>query len=140
VHHSPHPERVVEELGRYLVPGSTLKLMVYHRYATKVFAVLATDARFRPNRLDGAVARRSEAQTGCPVTYTYTRAEARALAERAGVTVDEVRVEHIFPYRVADYVQYRYRKRWYWRVMPRPTVRALERRVGWHLLVTGHRS
>jgi 2-polyprenyl-3-methyl-5-hydroxy-6-metoxy-1,4-benzoquinol methylase len=139
VHHSPHPEAVVRELGRYLAPGGTLKLMIYHRRSTKALAILATEARFRPSQLDAAIARRSEAQTGCPVTYTYTRREGTELAELAGVEVDEARVEHIFPYRISDYVEYRYKKRWYWRPLTQFTFRAVERRLGWHLLITGHR-
>jgi len=47
-----------------------------------------------------------------------------------------VRPEHIFPYRIPDYVKYRYVKEWYFRWMPRSFFRALERRLGWHLLLT----
>jgi 2-polyprenyl-3-methyl-5-hydroxy-6-metoxy-1,4-benzoquinol methylase len=140
VHHSPRPELVVRELARYLAPGGTLKLMVYHRASTKVLAIRVTEARISRRQLDAAVARRSEAQTGCPVTYTYSRREARELVERADIEVDEMRVEHIFPYRVADYVDYRYTKRWYWRPLPRAVFSALEHRLGWHLLLTGHRA
>jgi hypothetical protein len=83
------------------------------------------------------VARYSEAQTGCPVTYTYTRAEGRRLLERHGFRIGKVEVEHIFPYRIPDYVQYRYAKEWYFRWMPQSLFRALEHRFGWHLLLTG---
>ena len=82
------------------------------------------------------MARNSEAQTGCPVTYTYTRREARELLERHGYQVKEVRVEHIFPYRIADYLHYRYIPVWYFRLMPRALFRWLERRLGWHLCLT----
>ena len=45
-------------------------------------------------------------------------------------------VDHVFPYRVRDYVEYRYVKEPYFRWMPEPLFRAFERRFGWHLLVT----
>ena len=47
-------------------------------------------------------------------------------------------VDHIFPYRVADYVQYRYVKGFPFNVLPGAASRALERRLGWHLCVTAH--
>ena len=52
----------------------------------------------------------SEAQTGCPVTYTYTRGQARELVEASGFRVRRLWVDHIFPYRIADYIEYRYVK------------------------------
>jgi hypothetical protein len=57
--------------------------------------------------LQDMVAKNSEAQRGCPVTYTYTRREARQLLERHGFRVTGVQAEHIFPYRIAEYVKYR---------------------------------
>lgn len=139
VHHSPHPDVVMRQLGRYLAPGGTIKLMVYHRHSSKVMAILAKEARFRPARLDEAIARNSEAQTGCPVTYTYTRQEGADLASLAGVSIVDIEVDHIFPYRVPDYVEYRYKKKWYWRILPKPVFHGIERRLGWHLMLTGHR-
>ncbi|MGC8960611.1 MAG: hypothetical protein ACP5OO_12685, partial [Chloroflexia bacterium] len=50
--------------------------------------------------------------------------------------VTEMWVDHIFPYRIPDYVQYRYVKVWYFRWMPKPLFRWLERYFGWHLCVT----
>src|ERR1700732_1428439 len=59
-------------------------------------------------RLAEMVARNSEAETGCPVTYTYTKRELRHLLEQHGFHVKQMHAEHIFPYRIQDYVQYRY--------------------------------
>ena len=136
IHHTPHPERVLEQLRRYTEPGSVVKIMVYHRRSWKVAQILLSEARGRFWRLNEAVARHSEAQTGSPVTYTYTRREGRELLERHGFRPLSAEVEHIFPYRVEDYVNYRYRKSWPFRAMPRPLFRALERRFGWHLCLT----
>jgi len=46
-------------------------------------------------------------------------------------------VDHIFPYRIQDYVRYRYVKEWHFRILPEPAFRALERLFGWHLCLTG---
>ena len=136
IHHTPHPDRVLEQIRNYVRPGGTVKIMVYHRYSWKVFWILMTYGKGQFWRLAEMVARHSEAETGCPVTYTYTNSELHDLLERRGFRVTQVQVEHIFPYRIKDYVQYRYVKEWYFRWMPAPLFRALERCLGWHLCVT----
>src|SRR5580704_14162088 len=84
IHHTPHPERVLEQLRNYVRPGSTVKIMVYHRYSWKVLWILMTYGRFQFWKLTELVARYSEAETGCPVTYSYSKRELRHLIERSG--------------------------------------------------------
>lgn len=136
IHHTPHPDAVLEQLRQYARPGTTVKIMVYHRRSWKVAWILLTEGRGKFWKLQDLVAKNSEAQTGCPVTYTYTRREGRELLARHGFRVTDVRVGHIFPYRISDYLKYQYVKEWYFRWMPRPVFRLLERRFGWHLLLT----
>ena len=136
IHHTPHPERVLEELRRYAGPGTTLKIMVYHRRSWKVCAILLGEGKGQFWKLPELIARNSEAQTGCPITYTYTRKEGRELAEQHGFRVRDVFVEHIFPYQIPEYVNYRYRKEAYFRWMPDVMFRGLEKRLGWHLCLT----
>jgi hypothetical protein len=87
-------------------------------------------------KLNDLVAKNSEAQTGCPITYTYSRREGRELLERHGFSVRNAAVDHIFPYRIQDYVQYRYVREFYFRWMPPAVFHALEKRLGWHLCLT----
>jgi 2-polyprenyl-3-methyl-5-hydroxy-6-metoxy-1,4-benzoquinol methylase len=136
LHHTPHPNKAIDEIRSFVRPGSTVKLMMYHSRSWKVFwAVLRYGGgRFWDWRR--IIARYSEAQTGCPVTYTYTKRELANILETRGFRVTDIFVDHIFPYRIADYTEYRYRKVWYFRWMPQPIFRWLERRFGWHLCVT----
>lgn len=137
IHHSPRPERILDQVRRHFVgPSSTVKLMVYHRRSWKVAALVLKEASGAWWRLDEAVAKQSEAETGCPVTYSYTQAQFAQLLEQHGFVVDDMFVDHIFPYRVKDYVEYRYVKAFPFNVMPEAMMRALERRFGWHLCVT----
>ncbi len=136
IHHTPHPVRVLQQIRRYVKPGSTIKIMVYHRRSWKVLWILLVYGKCRFWRLEKLVAQYSEAQEGCPITYTYTRAQGRRLLEEAGFRVREVLVDHIFPYRIPDYVQYRYKVVWYFRWLPKPFFRWLERHFGWHLCLT----
>jgi ubiquinone/menaquinone biosynthesis C-methylase UbiE len=136
IHHTPRPERALAEMRALMAPGGTLKLMIYHRRSWKVFWIVAGQGRGRFWKTDELVAEHSEAQTGCPVTFSYTRGEARDLVESNGFRVQDLHVDHVFPYRIRDYVEYRYVKEPYFSWMPDPLFRAFERRFGWHLLVT----
>lgn len=136
IHHTPHPERVLEQIRQYAPMGSTVKIMVYHRNSWKVLWILATYGRGQFWRLKELVATHSEAQTGCPVTFAYTKGEARTILERHGLRVNEMSVDHIFPYIIRDYAQYRYVRNWYFRWMSPALFHALERRLGWHLCIT----
>jgi SAM-dependent methyltransferase len=136
IHHTPHPEKVVEQMRSYARPGTTIKLMVYYRRSWKVFWILMGYGKGQFWRLPELVAEHSEAQTGCPVTYTYTREEGRKLIESSGFRLRNSFVDHIFPYRIPEYVKYQYVKSWPWRWMPASWTRAMERRFGWHLCLT----
>ena len=136
IHHTPHPERALDQIRQYTQTGTIVKIMVYHRRSWKVLWILLAEGKGRFWKLQELVARNSEAQSGCPITYTYSRSEVRELLERCGLSVRDVCVEHIFPYRIPDYVQYRYVKKFYFRWMPAPLFRSMEKRLGWHLCIT----
>jgi 2-polyprenyl-3-methyl-5-hydroxy-6-metoxy-1,4-benzoquinol methylase len=136
IHHTPHPDVALGQLVACLKPGGTLKIMVYHRHAWKVFAVVLRYGRGAFWKTEEIVARYSEAQEGCPVTYTYTRDQARRLVEGAGCRVEETFIDHIFAWRIPDYVQYRYRRALPFALLPPALFRRVERRLGWHLCLT----
>lgn len=136
IHHTLRPDRALAQMRRLIAPDGTLKLMVYHRHSWKVFWILVKQEHGRFWNADERIAKHAEAQLGCPVAFTYSRREGRELVERAGFNVQDVRADHVFPYRVDDYVEYRYVKEPYFRVMPAPVFRSFERAFGWHLLVT----
>lgn len=135
IHHTPHPDRVLEQVRRYMHAHSVLKLMVYHRYSWKVLWLLLRSGKGQFWKTSELVAKHSEAQTGCPITYIYSRRQGREFVERHGFCVTELWVDHIFPYRIRDYKEYRYRKEWYFRWLPGPVFRKLEQRFGWHLCI-----
>lgn len=136
LHHTPNPDRAYGELKKYLGPNSVAKLMVYHRRSTKTAALVARHGFPRFWQVDRAVAKQSEAEFGCPYTYTYTaRSISRAL-QQAGLVVEVTSCDHIFPFKIGPYREYRYSYRTYWKVLPKSIFRYLESHYGWHLLVT----
>lgn len=136
IHHTPHPHRVLEELRKYSGPNTTVKIMVYYRWSWKVLWIVMTYGKFQFWKANKLIADYSEAETGCPVTYSYSRSSGRKWLEDHGFRVTDVRVDHIFPYSIPEYVKYQYKVVWYFRWMPRFLFRALERLFGWHLCLT----
>lgn len=134
LHHTPHPERAFKEIQLYMDKDSTLKIMVYYRFSWKVFWIMLTYGKLDFKNTDKWIARYSEAQTGCPVTYSYTKKTVKELLKDFEIT--DIQVDHIFPYKIKDYVKYKYKKVWYFRFLPSPLMRFLEKRFGWHLCVT----
>src|SRR5579872_6235867 len=63
IHHTPHPERVIEHIRRYAQGETTVKIMVYHRWSWKVLLILLQYGHGRFWRLPELVAKHSEAQT-----------------------------------------------------------------------------
>jgi 2-polyprenyl-3-methyl-5-hydroxy-6-metoxy-1,4-benzoquinol methylase len=136
IHHTPHPEHVLQEIRKYLGPQSQIRIMVYNRWSWKVLWILFGYGKGQFWKLDRLIAEHSEAQTGCPVTYSYSRRDGRRLLEQNGFRVTKTMVDHIFPFRIPEYVRYQYKMVWYFRWMPRPLFRLIQRLFGWHLCLT----
>ena len=136
IHHTPHPERVLEQIRKYVTPTSTVKIMVYNRWSWKVLWILFVYGKGQFWKLSRLIADYSEAQTGCPITYSYSRRQGRRLLEDHGFRVTETKVDHIFAYSIPEYVKYQYKQVWYFRWMPKPLFRLVERMFGWHLCLT----
>ncbi len=120
IHHSPHPEKIIAETVKYMGPDSELRIMLYAKYSTKNLMILL--GLMQP-----------EAQTGCPIANTYSRKAVRELLKDFDVI--SIEKEHIFPYKIAQYKKYEYKKSFPWNITPRPLFRWFERRFGWHLLI-----
>ena len=120
IHHTPQPWRAIESIAGFMSEDSELRLMIYARSSWKAAMIDAG--------LD-----RPEAQAGCPVAFTYDENEARALL--SGFEVLELRQDHIFPYVIEKYVRYEYELQPWFKSMPVEVFRALEKRLGWHMLI-----
>lgn len=136
IHHSPNPDKILSELHKFLKPSGQLKVMVYYRYSWKVLWIMLKYGKFQFWNIAKHVAKYSEAQTGCPITYSYSESDAKKLFQNEGFKIVEMSPEHIFPYKINDYVQYKYVKNWYFRILPNKFFRYLEKKFGWHLCIT----
>jgi ubiquinone/menaquinone biosynthesis C-methylase UbiE len=121
IHHSPHPELILEEIKKYMWSQSELRIMLYSKYSTKNFLIWL--GLMQP-----------EAQTGCPIANTYSAADVRNLLK--GFEVTSIEKEHIFSYQIESYKRYEYKKAFPWNILPYFVFRWFEKRLGWHMLIT----
>jgi 2-polyprenyl-3-methyl-5-hydroxy-6-metoxy-1,4-benzoquinol methylase len=133
IHHTPHPERAVEKMQKYMTPESELRLMVYSKVSYKLFWIMKEEGIWDMSQLDELIARNSEAQTGCPVTYTYTFNELRSLLHDFKLL--EIYKAHIFTWEVEAYKNYEYKKDPVWAGVDDHQLSELEKELGWHILV-----
>lgn len=122
IHHTPNPRAIVESARRLVKPDGELRMMVYARDSWK--AIMIEEGFDQP-----------EAQSGCPIAFTYSPDEVRGLLGGLFEVV-ELRQAHIFPFVVEKYVRHEYELQPWFKAMPPEMFAALERRLGWHLLVT----
>lgn len=134
IHHTPHPDKVIGEIKKYTHKKTIIKIMVYHRYAWKVLWILLKFGKSSFWNLDRLIAGYSEAATGSPITYVYSKRQAENLLN--GFKVFEISIDHIFPYRIPEYKKYKYKKVWYFNYLPKVIFRWLETHFGWHLMLT----
>ena len=133
IHHTPHPERVLAAIPQLLKPSGELRIMLYARYSWKVLGIYLRNGWRKPWNWRHLTAVYSEAQIGSPISRVYSFKEVRELLRDFHIV--SMSKDHIFPYRVSDYVQYRYVKTWYFRWMPDSWFRWVQKELGWHLLV-----
>lgn len=136
LHHTPNPELALQGFRKLVKPEGELRLMVYNRYSWKAWQLIWRHPLYALRHgIDATVALQSEAQSGCPLTRTYTPKSIKKLLEDNGWQVIGIWVDHIFPWYIPDYIQYRYTKEWYWQLVPGRVFTWLEERFGWHLMV-----
>jgi SAM-dependent methyltransferase len=121
IHHTPNPPRAAAEIRKYMDAASELRLMVYAKNTWKNIMI---EAGFD----------QPEAQSGCPVAFTYSDDEVREDLLK-GFEVQSIEQDHIFPFVVEKYVKYEYEIVPWFAAMPREMFRALEKSLGWHKLV-----
>jgi SAM-dependent methyltransferase len=122
IHHTPNQRAVVEQVRRVVKEDGEFRLMLYAKNSWK-------DAMIEAG-LD-----QPEAQSGCPIATTYTEAMVHGLL-RGLFEATDIRQDHIFPYVVEKYVRYEYEPQPWFAAMPRTLFETLEKRFGWHMLIT----
>ena len=133
IHHTPHPERVFKEIRKYCGKYTEIRIMLYSKWSWKVFWIIAKygkGAFWKANKL---VSQYSEAQQNCPITYCYSFSEIQDFLQDFKIL--RICKDHIFPYDIKNYINYRYKRVWCFRFIPKLLFRLLEKQLGWHTLI-----
>ena len=120
IHHTPDPKKAIEQIYKYMSNDSEFRLMLYSKFS---FKNLMIKLRFD----------RPEAQKGCPTAYKFSFKEIRQLLKDFEIL--SIRKDHIFPFIIKEYINYRYKKRWWIRLTPASVFGKLESILGWHTLI-----
>lgn len=120
IHHTPNPNIVFKKIESLLNLYSEFRFMVYAKNSWKNFMI--------QEGLD-----QPEAQSGCPVAYTYTRKDLTTILKNYEIT--QMTQDHIFPYNIEKYINYEYEVEPWFKEMPPELFRMLEKKLGWHMLV-----
>lgn len=121
IHHSPNPKLIIDQIKKYIDKSSILKIMLYAKNSWKNIMINEGIDQF-------------ESQAGCPIANTYTYNEVADLLE--GFEIVEFEQTHIFPYQIEEYKNNVYLKQPWFEHMPNHIFNALEKNLGWHLLIT----
>ena len=123
LHHIPNLSKALENIRRSLKPGGVFKLMMYAENSWKKMCIDAGLDQY-------------EAQSGVPIAHTYTKDEITHILTNHGFTDVHIEQDHIFPWRIEEYKAHEYIKEPWFEAMPDDMFRAMEKRFGWHLLIT----
>ena len=123
LHHTPDFEKSLRSIRGLCHEKTVFKFMVYAKDSWKSHMIAMG--------LD-----QPEAQAGCPIANTYSVDELNGLLKDSGFTVTSLRQDHIFPFKIEKYLNYEYEKEDWFEKMPSSMFSGLEKRLGWHMLVT----
>lgn len=122
LHHTPRPDKILQQAWDRLSPRGELRLMVYARGSLK--------------QLQGW---QPEAQANCPLVRHYTRASISRLLAQTGYQVIRIERCHIFKFDLVAYRNQEYRPRLLARVLGNKNFLRLSYILGEHLLVWGRK-
>lgn len=122
LHHTPDPDAALATARK--LTGGVFKLMVYNALSYRG-AQLYLQRRTHD----------TEAQKGCPIARMHTKWGLRKQLERHGFRVVSMKIRHIFPWSVPEYIKHEYVMASPWRYMRPGLFQWLSHRIGWHLLV-----
>lgn len=122
LHHTPNIQKALDNMRSFCHPETELKIMVY---ATNSIKKVMIDANLS----------QPEAQSGCPIANTFSAEEIKEILFNSNFEVTSISQDHIFPYKISEYVNHIYKKENWIEAMSPELFRLLEKNFGWHLLI-----
>jgi SAM-dependent methyltransferase len=139
IHHTPNPRAVIERAALHQYTGQEMRIMLYSKISYKLFWAMHMNNKWNMTTMNDTIREYAEAQTGCPVAYTYTFDEVRDLLSPL-YEITDIRKDHIFKWDVKKYIEHNYEVDSAWKGLSDSDFRALEKELGWHTLVRAVRK
>lgn len=131
IHHTPHPEKVLEECKKYMHENTEIKIMVYNKYSWKNLCFFIKNGYKFGFCFHKTSKYFAEAQLNCPMVFYYTKKNVEILFK--DFHIKSIEKKFIFPYSVKDYINKKYNKIWIWKLLDQ---KRLEWLIGQHWLIT----
>lgn len=136
IHHTPYPEHVIDGISELLKPDGELRIMLYSKVSYKMFWAMHTTNQWDMGRSGDIIQTHAEAQTGCPVAFTYDFDDIATLLD--GFSITDIHKDHIFTWDIPHYINHEYVVDKTWENVSPTDLKNFERELGWHTLVTAH--
>ena len=133
VHHTENPEKIISGVYKLLKPGADFRLMIYAKYSFKLFDFMKVAGEEDFSKADEVIQHYSEAQLGCPRTFTYTLNEARELLK--DFTITSMEKDFIFKYDIPEYIKGNYVVRDCFINMTDDQFKGMCEEIGWNLMI-----
>ena len=135
IHHTPDPQKAFKEISIFMGKNTELRIMLYSKISYKLFWIMMENNVKHISSMETLIRDNSEAQYGCPVSYTFTFDEIQKILLNAGITVKKIWKDHIFTYNIPEYKKNIYVKDQYWKNVDDKLLKQFEKDIGWHTLV-----
>lgn len=133
IHHTINPLNVFEEIKKYMNKDTECRVMLYVKHSWKSWEFYFKYGwKFNFN-LKKTIQYFAEAQLNCPVANVYTKKELESLL--SDFKIISIKKDHIFPYIIKDYIEYKYNKRFIFKILPNSWFKKLKSLLGWHYLI-----
>jgi len=134
IHHTPNPQKIIEQLKLYCHENTLIKLMFYSKISWKGLSFyLKYGWKFNFNYKD-TIKFFAEAQLDSPIAEVYSLKDLKNMFKDFNIV--KIEKNHIFSYKIKDYIEGKLNKTLIFKFMPRSIFNWLKSKLGWHYLIT----
>lgn len=139
IHHTPNPSNVFKEIPLFLKENGELRCMLYSRFSYKLFWLMKEYDNWKFENTDELIQRYSEAQSGCPVTYTFTFDEVQKTIEPS-LKIKDIWKDHIFLWNIEKYKNGIFEHDGPFQNISTDYLNQMKKELGWHTLFIANKS
>jgi SAM-dependent methyltransferase len=138
IHHTPNPQKVFECLPAYLSNLGEIRCMLYSKFSYKLFWLMHEN-NWTFDNSSALIQNFSEAQTGCPVTSTYTFDEIHSLVT-TDLVITQIWKDHIFCWNIEEYKKQNFVLDRAFQNIDETFFSQMKKELGWHTLFIAKKS